>query len=212
LGPWLFLLSDDGLVAINFKKRTVKLLWKAPDLVSAAVTDKDPMAAMKRLLDKATQSMPLLLVRTQNQVVGLDMDGRELERHVIPPELRDDQLEWHRLSDGRVLVRRLPYDNELFWIDAAGKIVRHEKVNLRVKRKFHRPWPNGIAHFTMVMFVVPSPAAIVGTLVCNPWDIYNTPWRTRSLGYSAALRQALCDAWLLLSVNGTVSEQSLMAV
>lgn len=147
-GRRFFLLSDDGLVAIDLDGRTAKLLWKAPDLVSAVVTDKDTTAAMKRFLQfQTTQlqhsySAPMLLVRTPDRVLGLDFDGRELECHVIPPELRDDRLEWHRLSDGRVLVRRSPHDNELFWIDAAGKIVRHEKVNLQVKREFHRPWPN----------------------------------------------------------------------
>jgi hypothetical protein len=205
-GRWLFLLSDDGLVAIDFDGRTAKLIWKAPDLVSTALTDRDPLAAMKHLRHETTRSTLLLLVRTPDRVLGLDFDGREIERYVIPPELRDDLLLWHRLSDGRVLIRRDTYllDNKLFWINAAGKIVRYEKVNLSVIREARRPWPNWLVHHAADMFTMPSPAVIFGLLASNPWETFHDSQQKRSPGYFAAMRQALGDKWLLFTVNGMV--------
>ncbi len=193
--------SDEGLVAIDLARGTVKFLWKGSDLVSTAVTDKDPMAAEKELHHTLKQSSPLILVRTSDQVIGVDSDGREQERYIIPPELRNDDLEWHRLADGRVLVPRYwPNNNELFWIDATSKIVRHEQVNLRVTTEAYRPWPVRIMRFAGETFYMPSPGTIVGSIACYPWnDVPN------GVGYFATLWKAFCKEWQALLANFVLS-------
>jgi hypothetical protein len=79
-------------------------------------------------------------------------------------------------------------DGDLFWIDTVGKIARHESVDVRN--------PSGQAdamRYFGIPMAVPSPAAIIGLFVANPWAAEaKVP---ESFGYSAALTKALQELW-----------------
>jgi hypothetical protein len=199
-----YLVADDGLMKIDLKARTIKPLWKGSDLISAAIAPKDSTAQQKTSED--TPQALVILLRTPNKVIALNFDGTVHATYVLPAEMQIDNFGFALFPNNQAFIRLSSRDKELFWIDTSGKIVRHERVDLRHEdSKFYLPWPNRIAHYALMAFVVPSPGGIVGVLICNPWDIYNTPWRMRAMDYSTALWQALQDVRLLLAVNSVIS-------
>ena len=200
----LFLLADHELLEVSLKNQTVKPLWKGNGPFTATIEVK--IETTQGNESNQTIHLESILIRTPEKVIILDFDGKVLATYILPQELRRNIIEFMRLPNGEALIRRSGIDNELFWIDTEGKIVRHECMDLFHKDTItHYPWPYQIAKNAMAFFSVPSPGGIVGALISEPWDFWNTPWRTRALDYSAALWQALHDVRLLLLVNGVLA-------
>ena len=98
--PWaIYLLTDDGLVQIDMKKRTVRLLLKEKNMVPMAESREPPLTA-----DAPDDRRSTIVVRTRNRVVVLKPDGKELRAYPLPDELRGLDLRWFALSGGKALV------------------------------------------------------------------------------------------------------------
>jgi hypothetical protein len=194
----VYLLADDGLFEINLKDRTAKPLYEDPDLFSFTTSLKNP-SMLYETRQSASPPEAVILLRKPDQVIELDVTGREIERYTIPAKLRDTAFNWIRLVNGQVLVvQQASHESELFWIDTAGNVLRHENVELHVLQESRRPWPVRIAERAGPCFAVPSLGIIAGVLVWNPWNSDFGPQRSKSLGYSTVLGQALYDSRLVL--------------
>lgn len=200
LQPWIMLLlADDSLMQINVKERTVKCLRKDAHLISAATALKTPTAPetpLSRMLPPQT-----ILFRTPDRVLVTDLNGKEIHTYLLPAELRDLYLQWLQLPDNKVLVRtrhdQSAWDNELFWIDAGGKIVRHEKVDLDRQTRH-----GSLMDEVGMALIVPCPGAIAGWLACNLWSALKGPEQP---GYWVAQGEVFAGTWLLLLVTSTIS-------
>lgn len=164
----VFLFADDGLVQINVKERTATYIRKDAGIIAATTaftnaTTHLPEIAGGRFSGNLDQS---ILLRMSDRIDTLDMSGKQRQTWLLPKELRDCGIEWLQLSSDRALIRLCRYmdtehnlgikrDNELYWIDPAGKIVRHEKVDLK-----DDPHKTGVGENIIMSMVVPCPAAI----------------------------------------------------
>ena len=142
----LYLLADNGLIQVDLKQRTVKMLRKDANLISAATLG---------------HSLPFLLVRTKDQILTFYPSSKDLRirSYTLPAELRHLNLHWLELPNDRALIRSTQFNlwnnEELYWIDATGKIVRHENIDLQ-------PRPKSLATETTAIAMVPSFGTIVG--------------------------------------------------
>ena len=117
---YLLLLTDEGLMRIDWNTRAVKLVWPDRNPISVAMWE-------GRAADDETSDLRLL-VRTPDRVRVLDTDGNEQEAYALPAELRDaSALQWTPLPGGKALAWRSEDDSELFWLDASG-VVRREML------------------------------------------------------------------------------------
>jgi hypothetical protein len=188
-------LTDDGLMEINFKKRSVAVVWKGADLISAAVLE--PSLPSEGMIAKDAKFGPTLLLRTPDRVVALSPDGKEIKNYRLPPDLRENSFQWLALPNGETLVYQFVFGcPELFWFDAGGKVVRHQHIDLVNQ---------GLSQFaknTMLTATVPSPGVVAGLIVCYPWAPAECPnyWT-----YSDALRQAFGRIWPVVLVTGIIS-------
>jgi hypothetical protein len=199
----VYLVVNDGLMAANLAKRTVTAIRTQTDIISAAVSAGHVTEASNDFFHFKIDG---ILLRTPDKVILIDGDGKTLASYTLPESLRGLAFEFGRLSIDQAVIQTLPQGNEFYWIDAAGKIVRHETMkSLHQDAVVNYPWPYQMAKITMAMLIVPSPGGILGILVCNPWEFWNQPWRSRDLVYSAALWQAIKDLWLLLAINGAIA-------
>ncbi len=174
-----YLLTDDGLIQINLKKRTVKNVWKETNLISAA--NLYDMRMVKTTSAKKI-SFPAILLRMPDRVLVFDPSGKEIQTYLLPAELRNDSLTFIPLKGDKALVHKsFHHHNELLWIDTAGKIVEHRRVDLRERAGLGRT-----AQSFVGFIGVPSIGVFVGTAVCYPWGA-----ETESLGYWAALSKGL---------------------
>ena len=163
------LVTVEGLVQVDLKARTVKVIRRDADLISVVTSQYENKT---------------LLARTPNRVLTLDRDGKEVGVYSLPTELRNADLEWWQLGSDNALVQAGRNGNDLFWLDAAGKIARHERVELHaVSRQ-----PN-IVSYMVDLLGVPSPAVIVAFLANNPWGSLRS--RKEALGYFVVLGRAL---------------------
>jgi hypothetical protein len=85
----------------------------------------------------AANVIPVLIARFPNQITVADIHYKPIQAYSLPKELRDVDLSWSPLADGRVVVDATPYRknyflHQIYWYDASGKIVRQEVVNLNV--------------------------------------------------------------------------------
>jgi hypothetical protein len=89
-------LTDEGLVRIDWDEQSVKFVWKDDNPISVDVwhavsADDKPVSTT-------------LLVRSEDCVRMLDLDGNAQETIPLPAELRDVVLEWTSLGNGKALV------------------------------------------------------------------------------------------------------------
>ena len=189
-----YLLTDDGLVEINLKKRTVKVVRKETNLISAAASH-EPQTDAETTSGEETSSQTILL-RMPEEVLVLDSSGEEIQTYLLPAELRDGDLEWIPLQGGKALVQKsIRKRNELLWIDTTGKILERRRVDL------HEPWKmSNTMHSLAVSIFVPSIGIICGVFACYPWG----PAESGSLGYWAALSKGLHMYWPMFLIKGAI--------
>jgi hypothetical protein len=191
----IYLLADDGLRAVNVKKRTVTLLRKGDDLISGALSRRPGSA--DEIESPESKAGPSILLRTPERVIVLAPDGKQLDNYPLPPELRQDTFQWFAIQDGKVLVYRDIFgDAELTWLERGGKTVRHEHIELL---------KSGQSEFmknAAVSAIAPSPATIAGFAVCYPWSPAECP---ESWTYSDALSKAISKIWPAFLATGIVS-------
>jgi hypothetical protein len=166
LPPWaIFVMTDDGLVQIDIKNRTVKSLLKDKDMLSIAASGEPRLAA-----DAPNVRRQTILVRTPNRVVVLDPSGKELRTYPLPTELQNIELCWFDLSCNRALVWDATGAKEVFWIDTTGKIIRRETVVWKTP-----PRPSRVLETSILpSLAVPGPA--VGVVAGPFWRPLDEVW------------------------------------
>jgi hypothetical protein len=187
----IMFLADDGLMRVNLKDQTATCLRKADNLISAAVvmtSAADGGSAAKG----AEPVREAILLRTADRVQLVDMAGKDIKTYLLPESLRDCDLQWLDLPGDRVLVRarHLWWDNELFWINPKGDVVRHEKVDLVEHHEFDR-----VRHDLPLSLIAPSPAAVAVLAAAGVWPSAFEP------GYWPAVRRAMTEGWFPLVVG-----------
>jgi hypothetical protein len=188
-----YLLTEDGLMEINLRKRSAAVFRKGGDLLSASNWEMPRQAAGKAT--EALKAEPRMLLRTPDRVVVLTSGGKEIESYPLPPALRELNLQWIELPGGKAIARESFAGSELFWLDTNGKIARRERVEWRTRR------PSELMDDVTTSVAMPCPALIAGIIVCYPWGPADCP---ESLEYSAALRKAFAKAWPILLATGIV--------
>jgi hypothetical protein len=187
----IMFLADDGLMRVNLKEQTVTCLRKADNLISAAVV----MTSAVESGSSAKGAEPMkevILLRTPDRVQLVDTAGKDIETYLLPKSLRDCDLQWLDLPGDQVLVRarHLWWDNELFWINPKGNVVRHEKVDLVEHHEFDR-----VRKDLPLSLIAPSPAAVAVLAAAGVWSSAFEP------GYWPAIRRALTEGWFPLVVG-----------
>ena len=118
---------------INLKKRSVAVVRKGADLISGMMSEFRDRPTGRR---RSGSTCRTYLLRTPDRVVVLAADGKEIEwNYPLPPELRRAPLEWTPLPGGKALAREGYFGHDLFWLDADGKILRREHVELLDQRR-----------------------------------------------------------------------------
>ena len=162
-----YLVVDDGLVLIDLNDRTAKVVLKDPNFISASNLN------------------GVIAVRTTDRIQILQPDGKEIRSYPLPSPLHRGgiiQL-WELPKNEIVLYDRWQHQN-LFWLDAAGKVVRQEHVALRTWSSPRWISPATENFFGSVL-MAPSPGAIVAALA----------FRTRKLADPRWLRVIWPDWW-----------------
>jgi hypothetical protein len=138
-----YLLTDEGLMQIDWDKQSVKTVFIDDNLVS--------MARWRVFADDEKPVSQSILVRSSDSVRVLDLAGNVQETFALPAELRNGNLSWTLLGDGKALAfNQGPISCELFWLDATST-VRRQKVDLQ------RNVDSDRKRMTLVSAVVPVP-------------------------------------------------------
>jgi hypothetical protein len=155
------LVVDDGFVRIDLDNRTAKVMLKDPNFISASNLN------------------GMIAVRTPDRIRILQPDGKEIRSYPLPKELRDVLIEVYELPKNSVVLYDRWRHQDLFWLDAAGKVVRQDRVALHI---WSQPrWISPAAeNFMVANVVIPSPGAIVAALGFDAWKRGN-PQRLREL-------------------------------
>jgi hypothetical protein len=167
----LDLLTRDGLVRVDLVSRKVKVLRNDSDLISAA-----------RVGDGT------LLLRTRERVLVLDADGNEIGVFSLPAELRRKDFQWYPLGKDRALVQsswnpiQLSWnESDLFWLNAGGKIVHRERVDLENGSR-----QTSLLYQAAMLLVVPSPGVLAVELASVSQEIP----QPEDVGYLSLLGRA----------------------
>jgi hypothetical protein len=191
-----WLVADDGLVRINLKERSVDMVRKEDGLISAQ-TFVDKLKSAKTSSTKA-RSVATIVVRTPDRVLVLDLsNGKELGTYPLPEKFRHADIRWLQISPDKVLITAYRGE-DLFWFDATGKMVRHDRVSLQKPPRR----TSKIVEDIEIAMDVPSPATIAGGFAYYLWS---EPERPESMDYSEALIKALRTAWLIFAITGAIS-------
>jgi hypothetical protein len=196
--------TDDGLMKIDFENHTVKPYWKDATLISVASSIKE-IKPPTGDTDSPRVALAGILLRMPDRVIELNYEGKEVARFILPEQFRSRSFDFALLPNKQAIIQTAPKNNELFWIDPAGKIIRHENVDLvHEDAKWYVPLAYRAAEKMMNAFLIPSPGGIVVTLACNPWDFW-AELRRNSPEYLPTLRQALVDVQSILAINGVLA-------
>jgi hypothetical protein len=198
-GEERYLLADDGLWAIDLKKRSVTILRKGTDFVSAEMSMM-PQSPAEQAKSKR-EWIWITLLRTSDRIIALDNRDnkmKEIADYPLPPELRRIDLRCYVLADRQLIVQDENSPHELYWLAPGGKVVRRQHVDFRDSAR-RGEIPNSVKQ----PLTFPCPAPFAAIFVCYPWG----PAEGRdasSLSYSAALKRAVGKEWPTLLAAGLV--------
>ena len=176
----LYLVTRDGLVQIDLKARTVNVVRRDASLISVVALN------------------GTILARTPNRILALDRDGKEVGAYSLPAELRNADLKWYQLGKDKALVQAGWDGNDLFWLDATGKIVRRERVDLHTVSR-----ETNIVDHMATLLNMPSPVVIVAFLPVTLMESQQS--QDNAIGYFAVFGRALNRAWPRLLFVGGIS-------
>ncbi|MEN6407743.1 MAG: hypothetical protein ABFC77_14905, partial [Thermoguttaceae bacterium] len=183
LRPFVYdLATDDGLVQVDLKNRSVRLLRHGKP-VSACIE-------MRGLGDGPSHSVRpgiFVLWRTNDRVRVLDFDGKQKDEYRLPKELRTRDFWWYRLPNDVVLaIVTKNSTRHLYWFEKDGRIVRSEKVALKKENR-------AVSTFDIAC-TIPSPGLILASGFLEYVSRSSTNW--------SALQQAFARYWpALLAVE-----------
>ncbi len=140
-------MSEDQLYLVNLTARSVKHVPLSEPVVAVTIVD------ITRQSYKVTDQV---VVRTPEHILLLDQDGNTLRTLSIPAALVDEGFTVSLPRGDNLIVHSQPAlrQNELYWIDADDKVVRHETFELRGSRDTTR------AGIITAITALPSPAVL----------------------------------------------------
>jgi hypothetical protein len=175
-----FMLTDEGLVLVDWDNQRVKSVYKDDKLIS--------MTRWREFVaDVETPMSQSILVRSSDCVRVLDLAGNVQETFALPAELRNGNLSWAPLGDGKALAWKLGPNCELFWLDATG-IVKRQKVDLHLQQYED----SDRKKMTLVALIAPVPVVCGAVSAIVPLGSQTTP-ETGSPW--ARLAETIANAW-----------------
>jgi hypothetical protein len=192
-----FLLADDGLLGIDFRQQTARMLFKLPNVVSGARQD-------VRYYDGRQIEPPRFLLRDPQRIYILDPAGQALRSFPIPDDLRRRSFSYYPLEGSRALIVDVrPLTNEgqpsdLYWLDARGQVTARRTVLLSPPSWFQR---NVEPYFSAA--IIPCPALYTaGVCVIGPLTRMEN---SETLDYRTALAEAWAENWPQVLLEYVVS-------
>jgi hypothetical protein len=124
------MISDDRLLQIDLQNQSIKTIKEAPGMVSITLSRGD-IEDEERFVNEHF----LLVLRTTNRVVLLDVSGNQKQSFAIPEEMQGVGFTFWRVGGERAVFgqnRLLPHSRKekLIWEDASGKVLRQEEATL----------------------------------------------------------------------------------
>jgi hypothetical protein len=190
------LIAGNELLEIDLRARSVRVVLESEGLISVD-TVRRALAELPSEEDDSRRRLAIdLAVRLEDRVLIFDAQGEQHASFRLPDELRGHDFALYELSDATAIIRvdgpigRPSRETHLTWIDQAGKVLRHEEVELQSSRhplnsRAVQPWLTALA--------VPSPVAMAveATVI---WPLRH---RREAEGgeYSAALARSLAEWW-----------------
>jgi hypothetical protein len=148
---FLYVVVDDGIVFINLNDRTAKVVLKDSTFISAADLN------------------GRIAVRTPDRIRILQLDGKEIRSYPLPSALHGEGvIELWELPKNEIVLRSYSAGDNLFRLNASGKVVRHEHVPVRTwsQPKWISPT---VEKFMGCVIAFPSPGAILTGLGYDSW-------------------------------------------
>jgi hypothetical protein len=175
-----YILTDEGLMQIDWDKQSVRFVFQEDNLISMATwAEYEPDDTKPRKL--------LFFVRSSDSVRLLDLAGNVQEMFALPAELRNGNLSWAPLGDGRALAWEQGPTVELLWLDATG-IVKRQKVDLHRQQNED----SDRKKMTLVSLIAPVPVVCGAVSAIVPLGSQTAPGTG---GPWTRLATTVADAW-----------------
>jgi hypothetical protein len=195
---YLVMISGNQLLKIDLQSKLVTTLRESSDMifiVSVPVSENSEASSLSKNNPKYN-----FILRTLNSVVFLDDAGKEVQKFVIPEELRTEDFEFIYLGEDKAMLRSEKrmgriVDCQLTWIDAKGNVQRKEQV-LLLGWELQPSIPQESFWELTLGFPAPIATALFMFRI-TPMDylrLENAP------DYVAALNRSLSDWWPMLVV------------
>jgi len=197
--PMAFLISGNQLLKVDLQSHTVISLMDSADIISLGLL---PITYSERKTypsDDLIDNQYLLAVRTSDRIILFNAKETQVRSFVLPERPLNGSICFYLLGDDKAIITywkpRSEFSDgeEIFWIDASGKILRREEVTL-AQSGVIRP---SIIVNREITVAIPAPiaAAVVGSIA-------NINWR---VDFHRAGTRYLSDSWQLLLVLCAVS-------
>ena len=114
--------------------------------------------------EPGAEKMTGLAVRTDDAILVLNPDLKLVKQFPIPADLRSKDFAWSQTNVGTAVAWTTRTDRlrwgagpkyEVYWLDDAGKITRHEEIALG------RQGPDRLAYFMGIIVPAPLPLSVV---------------------------------------------------
>lgn len=163
--PWTVpVLTDEGLLVVDLKKRAVRVLVASRGVLSAGVLERAVQPAGSSDRQTLPHTREYFVVRTADRVVVVDPDSGKRQTLAIPTGMRDLPFTFCQTRDEDVrMIHVEHFDNmqgisehRIVWFDSTGKIAREEEV---VVQKQQPQSPRNRSCGAALM--IPVPAVVV---------------------------------------------------
>jgi len=171
--PWAgFMISGERILRFDLREGKAERILDLPGAIALSITTRAVPLEVERTRPKWDTAWPVFLtIRTADHLVVADLDGRELERYVLPESVRADNAAFCLLNDHRVLAivnRRRDGDEvaEFLWFGPAGQVLRSDRTVLNAASILGEP----TAEKWGISACMPAPIAVAGAMVTKAWE------------------------------------------
>ena len=138
------IISADRLLEVDLRKRSIRTVMEHGDMLGVSELSRPLSPPAKENSDDTRLWRSYVAIRTPDRVFLLDKTRHTQRSYLLPPQVGLGRLAFYEIADGLALVD-VPRDiegdtwHDLFWIDTAGKTLRHEEVLLETASILDRP-------------------------------------------------------------------------
>ena len=104
-----YVLTDNGLMRVDFAARSTAFVRKDPTIVSAALGLINARTPPQHV-DEAATDKAALFVRTPDRILLLNLNGKEMQAYHLPKELRNEPVTWFQLAGNAAVARVENFD------------------------------------------------------------------------------------------------------